>query len=83
MVQIIESECIGYGICASICPKDFEIIDGKAKVKDENADCLKDATNACPRGAIIFAEEGSKNEDINTNLNQDYNQSNWMGQEAS
>ncbi|MFO7973864.1 MAG: ferredoxin [Candidatus Hydrogenedentota bacterium] len=52
MVYIDEQRCIGCGTCVSVCPSGFELIEGKAKVKDETADCIQDAVIACPRGAI-------------------------------
>ena len=54
MVHVDESQCIGCGICQNVCPDGFEIINGKAKLKNDNALCIKDAVNACPRGAIVL-----------------------------
>ena len=81
MLWVDKNRCVGCGICANRCPKGIEMVDGKARIKNENADCLRDAANTCPRGAILFDEEELKNEDTNS-LNQDYNQNNWMGQGA-
>ena len=53
MVKVDKEKCIGCGSCAAICPNGFEIIDGKSKVKDGNADCIKEAATACPQDAII------------------------------
>lgn len=62
-VKIDESKCIGCGICANICPQGIEIVGGKARIKDESADCLKDAANACPQNCIIIeGEEAAKKE---------------------
>jgi len=52
MTEIDKEKCLGCGACESICPNGFEIINGKAIIKDENADCLKDAANSCPVNAI-------------------------------
>jgi len=71
--------CTGCGICASLCPKGIEMIDGKAKIKDENTDCLNNAANACPRGAILLGEGEFRDEETNS-PSQDYNQDNWIGQ---
>lgn len=65
MVKIIKEECVGCGVCADICPDGIEMVDGKAKIKDENADCLKEAANACPRKAIMIDEETDKKQELN------------------
>ena len=57
MVRVIVEECIGCGICANVCPDGIEVANGKAKIKNENAGCLKDAANACPRNAILLNEK--------------------------
>ena len=56
-ITINAEECIGCGVCASICPEGIEMVEGKARIKDESAECLKDAANACPRKAIIITED--------------------------
>jgi len=58
MVKIDENRCIGCGICANICPEGMEVINGTAKIKNENAPCIKEAAASCPRHAIIL--EGSE-----------------------
>ena len=57
MLRIDKEECVGCGICANICPQGIEMVGRKARIKDENADCLKDAADACPRKAIIIEGE--------------------------
>ncbi len=58
MPKINKEKCIGCGLCANICPDVFEIADdGKSSVKDgadleTNKDCVKEAIESCPAGAI-------------------------------
>jgi ferredoxin len=54
MVKINKEKCIGCGLCESIAPEVFEIKDGKAVVKNQNAskDKIKDAIDSCPVEAI-------------------------------
>jgi len=55
IIKVDKSKCIGCGACASICPKNFEMREGKAEVKNsqvEKADCEKDAQESCPVDAI-------------------------------
>ncbi len=56
MVRIDKDKCLGCGICENICPEGIEIVEGKARIKDENTECLKDAAKACPRNAILLNE---------------------------
>jgi len=63
MVKIIKEGCVGCGICANICPEGIEMINGKAKIKNENMDCLKSAADACPRNAILLNGEKSGNKE--------------------
>ena len=54
----VNDECIGCGMCASICPEEFEMTDAgvaKASHLDIVAEILpeaEEAKNACPVGAI-------------------------------
>jgi len=80
MIHISKNECVGCGICANICPEGIEMAGGKARIKNENAECLKDAANACPRGAMLLDEEESNDENTNADFNQDYGRSRRMGQ---
>jgi ferredoxin len=53
MVIKINSECIGCGSCASICPEVFEMDGAKAKVKaQKKLPCVKEAIESCPVDAI-------------------------------
>ena len=76
MININKNKCVGCGICANICPEGIEMVAGKARIKDENAECLKRATDACPKKAITFNGEGFNNENINT----DYDRNRIAGQ---
>ena len=62
MVKIDTLKCIGCGVCQSICPDGFEIINGKAQVKNEKASCIEQAAKSCPKGAIIL--EGQNSQDV-------------------
>lgn len=48
--------CVGCGLCVQVCSDVFELSsDGKARVikgADEDADCIQDAVDQCPVGAI-------------------------------
>jgi Fe-S-cluster-containing hydrogenase component 2 len=35
MAKIMQEECVGCGVCANICPDGIEMINGKAKIKNE------------------------------------------------
>lgn len=52
----VEDSCIACGACESICESVFTV-DDIAKVNDSavpaNEDCVKEAADACPVGAII------------------------------
>ena len=63
MPKIIKDKCVGCGICANICPEGIEMVNGKAKIKNENIDCLKDAARACPRNCIII--DGNEKGEVN------------------
>jgi len=53
-VRVDENKCIGCGICANLCPKGIEMVNGRARIKNENVVCLKDAARVCPRNCIII-----------------------------
>lgn len=59
-VRVDREKCIGCGVCWNMCPEGFEMIDGKSRVKNANAECVKRAARVCPVGAIIL-EEGESN----------------------
>jgi ferredoxin len=69
MVKINQNKCIGCGICQSVCPEGFEIIGGKARIKDDKADCIQQAIEACPRNVITLDESQEQSKSIsNENL---------------
>ena len=53
-VKIDRAKCIGCGVCQSICPEGFEMVAGKSKIKNANAECIKQAARACPVAAITL-----------------------------
>ncbi|NCB20381.1 MAG: ferredoxin [Clostridia bacterium] len=56
MIKIKNEECIGCGLCVSLCPDVFVLgKDYKAVVvNDINKDCAKKAALNCPVNAIII-----------------------------
>jgi len=57
-IRIHRRECIGCGVCESLCPEVFALDNhGKAYVKpdaDPSACDLEEVVNSCPRGAITI-----------------------------
>lgn len=53
-IKIDKKKCIGCGACAAVCPKVFEIKNGKARVKKSktNEKCIREAIENCPTRAI-------------------------------
>ncbi|MCK4354857.1 ferredoxin [Candidatus Parcubacteria bacterium] len=60
-----KSKCIGCGTCEVLCPKFFEMKDGKSHLKDskensnkdeelevEKIECAKDVVDACPAQCV-------------------------------
>lgn len=52
MINISKNKCVGCGICIDICPEGIEILNGRARIKAQNADCLRSAIIACSQKAI-------------------------------
>ncbi len=57
MIKLNQNECIGCGLCASICPETFMMNeDYKAEVlADDNQACAQKAANNCPVKAITIS----------------------------
>ena len=58
MLWIDENECVGCGVCVSVCPAGFDMVEDKARVTDEAARCVDEALSACPQGAIVRLGQG-------------------------
>ena len=81
MTTINKDKCVGCAICANICPAGIKMVNGKAEIKDENANCLKDAAKACPQNAINIGEKESFNEgNESASFNPNYDRGRGMGQ---
>ena len=51
-VSIDKKSCMGCGVCSNFCPQGIEIVEGRATVKNENADCFEKAADVCPINII-------------------------------
>ncbi|MFH0818857.1 MAG: ferredoxin [Patescibacteria group bacterium] len=54
-IKIDTDLCSGCGTCEALCPSCFKLEDGKSTVIGE-ADCAKQAEEACPEGAITVED---------------------------
>jgi len=54
MIKVNQKQCIGCGLCVSMCPETFKMNDlGKSEVIDPKpTSCAKKAASNCPVGAI-------------------------------
>ena len=54
--KVNKEKCIGCGLCVNVCPDVFELAeDGKSQIRKEakgSEDCIKEAKESCPVGAI-------------------------------
>ena len=57
-IKVYKQNCLGCGVCISLCPEVFELKDGKSKVKEKvdfkkHKDSIKEVIDSCPVEAII------------------------------
>ena len=52
MIEINKENCIGCGVCVSICPDGFEMEENKASVKNSRVPGINEAIETCPVDAI-------------------------------
>ena len=54
MAKVDQDLCVGCGLCTQVCDDVFEMnADGKADaIEGATADCVQDAIDQCPVGAI-------------------------------
>lgn len=58
--KVIEENCIGCGLCQTVCPECFEIKGGLAKVINfelDNCCDLQEVIESCPCQAIEFEDK--------------------------
>ncbi len=49
----VNDACKGCGTCESICEEVFQVVNGRARVKEElDIPCVDEAIEFCPEGAI-------------------------------
>jgi ferredoxin len=58
-IRINKDKCVGCGMCASLNPDVFEIVNGKARVKKEKVNLfeVQEIVENCPMQAIEIEEE--------------------------
>jgi len=58
-VRVNQDKCVGCGMCASLNPEVFEIVNGKARVKKEKVNLceVQEIVENCPMQAIEIEEE--------------------------
>ena len=54
MIKVNKKKCIGCGICAGTCPECYNMVNGKAEIKNVDANCCKKAIEFCPVDAITL-----------------------------
>ena len=62
MTAYVNENCIGCGMCASICPEVFQMTDENVALADdvlpEQEDATKEAAQSCPVNAIEIGNIG-------------------------
>ena len=63
-VKVNQENCIGCGMCESLCPEVFQLNDdfvssviGKNADIEKNVEKVQEASEGCPTGAIEVSEE--------------------------
>ncbi|MCF7886241.1 MAG: ferredoxin [Candidatus Marinimicrobia bacterium] len=56
----VNDKCIGCEVCVNMCPEGFAMEGDKAKVINQDADCIEDAAEACPVDAIEVDSDPSE-----------------------
>ncbi|MHA1506741.1 MAG: ferredoxin [Candidatus Asgardarchaeia archaeon] len=57
-------ECIGCGVCASLCPENWEMMDDglssplKTEIDEDELECNKEAAVNCPVSIIHILKDG-------------------------
>ncbi|MHA1819881.1 MAG: ferredoxin [Promethearchaeota archaeon] len=55
--SIDQDTCMKCGICVNICPDGVKLENGNFIVYNQDADCLEEAMDNCPSGALHNDEE--------------------------
>lgn len=59
-IKVDKDVCIGCGSCGAVCPENFKMVDGKARVIKESKDsliCEGEARDSCPVDAISITKK--------------------------
>jgi len=56
-IKINTKKCLGCGMCMNLCPKVFELKNGKSSIKkdaplEKHKNCINQAISLCPAQAI-------------------------------
>lgn len=79
MFKILQEQCTGCGVCADICPDGIVMNNGKATIKNPDADCLQEAAKACPHNVIVAMDSNASENRANTAPAQNSNPGQGMG----
>jgi ferredoxin len=59
-IKVDKDVCIGCGSCEAVCPENFKMVDGKARVikaSKGSLTCEEEAKNSCPVNAISITKK--------------------------